>query len=216
MNAKSGEVDALGAPRWPTSRAWGQARRPGDRWRDENEDIESRREEAQRQIEALNGRIDALEEELAGIDAGRGPWAARRSEALRQQIAELTRADRRHRELQTGPTRPPLLEDPESLNAQYAQAQAGLAQIDAGIAQIDATLDKLEQGIIPGGYIEGIDEDTKLSDAKAQLEAARKQADSGFAQASQMLATARRSWPRPARNSTKSGRRPWRTPAWTA
>ena len=155
----------------------------------DGESLESRREETERQIAALDDRIAALDEELAALDAqGDGETGGDDEEiaALKQQIAALDaqidaleRSDAIRAAL--------MLSDPDALNAQYAEAQAGLAQLDAGIAKIDETLDKLNQGIIPAGYIEGVDEDTKLSDAKAQLEAARKQAQSGFAQAASAI-----------------------------
>ena len=157
-----------------------------DRANLEPADIESPpRAEAQRLIDSLNGRIAALQAEQTGVDQAVQTGVADPA-ALRQQISQLQEqidaleGSDAYKALT-------MAQDPESLKAQYAEAQAGLAQLDAGIAQIDATLEKLKQGIIPGGYIEGIDEDTKLSDAKAQLEAAREQADSGFAQASKML-----------------------------
>ena len=152
---------------------------------DDNENIESRRAEAQRQIDALDLRIAALNAELNGLDRLAASGNADPA-VLRQQISEL-QGQIEAVENSDAYKALALAEDPDALNAQYAQAQAGLAQLDAGIAQIDATLDKLKQGIIPGGYIDGIDEDTKLSDAKSQLESARKQADSAFAQAAAML-----------------------------
>ena len=51
-------------------------------------------------------------------------------------------------------------------------------------------LEKLNAGIIPGGMIEGVDEDTSLADARAQLESGRKQAEDGFAQAEAQLSDA--------------------------
>ena len=83
-----------------------------------------------------------------------------------------------------------LATDKDELNRQYAAAVEGKAQLDAGIAQIDAMLEKLNAGVIPGGMIEGIDEDTSLADAWAQLESGRKQAEDGFAQAEAQLSDA--------------------------
>ena len=185
ITTQSGQVDTL-------SQALEQARAQLQGRRDalatmtqNNEDIQSRLTEAQRQIEALNPQIAALDERLAAIAAtaasGNTVEALRQSVALlNEQIAAIEGSDA-YKALAA-------LEDPESLNAQYAEAQAGLAQLDAGIAQIDSALEKLNKGIIPGGFIEGIDEDTNLSDAKAQLENARRQADSGFGQASSQIA----------------------------
>ena len=147
----------------------------------ENEDIASRQAEAQRQVEALDARISALGEELDQLNASTADTEALRqqSAALQAQIDAIENSDTYKAAA--------LASDPEALNAQYTEAQAGLAQLDAGIAQIDGTLDKLKKGIIPAGYIDGIDEDTKLSDARTQLEAARKQAESAFSNASQKL-----------------------------
>ena len=50
------------------------------------------------------------------------------------------------------------------------------------IAQLDGVLAKLESGIIPGGMIEGVDEDTSIEDARAALSSARSQALSAFAE----------------------------------
>ncbi|MBQ8110777.1 MAG: efflux RND transporter permease subunit, partial [Clostridia bacterium] len=181
IEAQSGEVASL-AEALNADRATLEARRNAlTALEGDNTNIQSRREEAQRQISALDARIAALDTELAGLGQLAGSPEALRQTITRitDQITAIENSDE-YKALS-------LLNDPDSLNAQYAQAQAGLAQIDAGIAQIDATLSKLRQGIIPGGFIEGIDEDTKLSDAKAQLEAARKKAESAFSQAASQL-----------------------------
>ena len=150
----------------------------------DNADVESRRAEAQRQIESLNGRISTLEAELGGmsqaVENALDPDTLRQQIALLQGQIDALEGSDEYKALA-------LAQDPEALNAQYTQAKDGLVQLDAGIAQIDDTLEKLKKGIIPGGYIEGIDEDTNLADAKAKLQAARKQADSGFAQAAAMI-----------------------------
>ena len=51
-------------------------------------------------------------------------------------------------------------------------------------------LAKLESGIIPGGMIEGVDEDTSIEDARAALSSARSQALSAFASAESQLSSA--------------------------
>ena len=51
-------------------------------------------------------------------------------------------------------------------------------------------LAKLENGIIPGGMIEGVDEDTSIEDARAALSSARSQALSAFASAESQLSSA--------------------------
>ena len=183
IEARSGDIAQLAAA-LEADRATLEARRNAlAAMEGENADVQSRMEEAQRQIAALDERIVALELELAGLDQlPTGQDAA----SLRQAIAEINAqiAALESTDAYKGAS---MLENPEALNAQYAQAKDGLNQIDAGIAQIDATLDKLNQGIIPGGYIEGIDEDTKLSDARAQLEAAKRKANSGFSQAASQI-----------------------------
>ena len=153
---------------------------------DENADVESRKAEAQRQIDSLDARIALLRAEQTGMDQLVDSGAADPA-TYRQQIAQLqAQIDAFENSDQYKALA--MAEDPDALNEQYDQAKAGLEQLDAGIAQIDNTLDKLKQGIIPGGYIEGIDEDTKLSDAKDKLQDARRQAASGFAQAASKIA----------------------------
>ena len=55
---------------------------------------------------------------------------------------------------------------------------------------MNETLDKLNRGIIPAGFIDGVTEDTDIQQASQQLAAARAQAGDGFAQASSALADA--------------------------
>ena len=62
-----------------------------------------------------------------------------------------------------------------------------MTQLEAGIASIDTMLDKLNRGILPGGMIEGITEDTNLAEARQQLLDARAQAESAFSEASSAL-----------------------------
>ena len=152
-------------------------------------DIQGRIEEAQRQIESLNGRIVTLDGEIEDLSAQIAAGDSEALDGLKQNIAAL---DQSIQSIENSDAYKALqmIADPDSLNAQYAEAQAGLAQMDAGLAQMDDTLAKLKQGIIPGGYIEGIDEDTQLSDARAQLESARSQARTGFAEAEKQLADA--------------------------
>ncbi|MBQ3478254.1 MAG: efflux RND transporter permease subunit, partial [Clostridia bacterium] len=150
------------------------------------ESTQSRAEEALRQIESLQARIAALDAEIAGIDelirqsGGDSEALAKQITELNAQIAAIESSEAYQSAAQ--------IDDPEALNAQYAQAQAGLAEMDAGLAQMDAMLEKLKQGVIPGGFIEGIDKDTKLSDARQQLVNARSLAHSGFSEAEEKLA----------------------------
>ena len=153
------------------------------------ENVEVRIQAAQREIDTLNTRIATLDEEIESLNAQIDASGSEVVEDLRKRIAAL------EQQIQTIENSDAykaliMISDPDSLNAQYVAAQEGLAKLDAGIAQIDSTLDKLNQGIIPGGFIEGIDQDTKLSDAREQLESARKQAADGFAEAEAQLAEA--------------------------
>ena len=154
----------------------------------QGENLQSRRDEAQREIDRLNARIAAVDLEIAGIDqAISGGDAA--IEEMKKSLAQLDEAIAKiensdeYKALK-------LALDKDELNRQYAAAVEGKAQLDAGIAQIDAMLEKLNAGIIPGGMIEGVDEDTSIADARAQLESGRKQAEDGFAQAEAQLSDA--------------------------
>ena len=146
--------------------------------------IQGRIEEAQRQIAACDARIAELDAEIAELTEaieGSGDREALIAQiaALDAQIAAVKESDAYKAYL--------LISDSDSLNTQYAQAQLAVAQLQAGIESIDSMLEKLNQGILPGGMIEGIAEDTNLEDARQQLLDARAQAESGFAQASAAL-----------------------------
>ena len=146
--------------------------------------IQGRIEEAQRQIAACDARIAELDAEIAELTEaieGSGDREALIAQiaALDQQIAAVKESDAYKAYL--------LISDSDSLNTQYAQAQLAVAQLQAGIESIDSMLEKLNQGILPGGMIEGVAEDTNLADARQQLLDARAQAESGFAQASAAL-----------------------------
>lgn len=143
-------------------------------------------DEARREAAVLDARIAALDLEIEGLDALIEQLGSTDKEALKQQIAyyrqrieELEQSDA-YRAAQ-------LLQDPKALKEQYDQARQGVAMLDEGIATIDGYLEKLRQGILPGGMIDGINEDTKLSDARAQLTDARAKAVSGFADAAEMI-----------------------------
>ena len=146
--------------------------------------IQGRIEEAQRQIAACDARIAELDAEIAELTEaieGSGDREALIAQiaALDAQIAAVKESDAYKAYL--------LISDSDSLNTQYAQAQLAVAQLQAGIESIDSMLEKLNQGILPGGMIEGVAEDTNLADARQQLLDARAQAESGFAQASAAL-----------------------------
>ena len=146
--------------------------------------IQSRIEAAEKQIAACDARIAELDGEIAeltaAIEGGDGREALTAQIALLdRQIAEMKDSDAYRAYL--------AISDGAALEAQYAQAQAAVAQLEAGLAQLDEMLDKLNRGILPGGMIEGVAEDTDLAAARAQLEEARSQADSGFAQAASAM-----------------------------
>lgn len=81
-----------------------------------------------------------------------------------------------------------LQSDPAAAQAQLTELKNQLAQMDAGIAQMDSMIAKLNSGILPGGLVEGIDEDTNLDDALTQLYAAREQAETQFDSAEDQIA----------------------------
>ena len=153
-----------------------------------NEDIAARVEEAEAQIATLDQSVAALDEQIAAMDAmiagGQGDVSALAGQLslLEQGIQAL--------EASGVEQAAALLSDPKQLKAQYKEAQAGLKELDKGLETMNAMIDKLNQGIIPGGYIDGIDKDTKLSDAEDALKKARSQMESAFSQAESMLAKA--------------------------
>ena len=154
----------------------------------QGENLQSRRDEAQREIDRLNARIAAVDLEIAGIDQA----ISGGDEAIEEMKKSLAQLDEAIAKIENSDEYKALklALDKDELNRQYAAAVEGKAQLDAGIAQIDAMLEKLNAGIIPGGMIEGVDEDTNLADARAQLESGRKQAEDGFAQAEAQLSDA--------------------------
>ena len=81
-------------------------------------------------------------------------------------------------------------QNPESAQQQLAELKAALAQLDAGIAQLDGMIEKMNNGILPGGLVEGMDEDTNMSEALAQLKAGREQALSQFGSAESQISSA--------------------------
>ena len=147
--------------------------------------VEGRIQEAEREIARLDLRIAALDKEIEGLKKLTGGDGAA-AETLRAAIAEMDKAIEKIESSDEYKALKLALDDDER-NQQYAQAVQAKTQLEAGIEQIDSMLGKLEKGIIPGGMIEGIDEDTSLADAKDQLAEARRQAQSGFADAEQQL-----------------------------
>lgn len=146
--------------------------------------IQSRIEAAQQQIAACDARIAELDAEIASIQAqiesgnGRDELAAQLAQ-LDSQISAIRESDA-YKSYQ-------LLADSDALAAQYAQAQSAVSQLEAGLQSVNSMLDKLRRGILPGGMIEGMPDDTDLAAAREQLLAAREQAVSGFAEARSAL-----------------------------
>jgi len=146
--------------------------------------VQSRIEAAQKQIESCDARIAELDAEIADLNAqiqqsGMKDTLAAQLAQLDAQIAAIKESEAYQAYL--------MISDSAALEGQYAQAQAAVAQLQAGIASMDEMLDKLNRGILPGGMIEGVDEDTDLAVARQQLEDARGQVSSALAQASAQL-----------------------------
>ena len=155
------------------------------------EDTQERIAEAQRQIDAIDAELDELDATIAALEAGQLPDEERQAKiaALTEEIAALETSiaaiedSEAYRMLL-------LATDEDAYNQQYAALSAAQAQLSAGLAQLDGMLAKLESGIIPGGMIEGVDEDTSIEDARAALSSARSQALSAFASAESQLSSA--------------------------
>ena len=155
------------------------------------EDTQERIAEAQRQIDAIDAELDELDATIAALEAGQLPDEERQAKiaALTEEITALETSiaaiedSEAYRMLL-------LATDEDAYNQQYAALSAAQAQLSAGLAQLDGMLAKLESGIIPGGMIEGVDEDTSIEDARAALSSARSQALSAFASAESQLSSA--------------------------
>ena len=181
VNKKESALKALKEDRAAKQRAM-------DTLTDSSADVQSRVDEARSRAAALDERIAAVDQEISQIDAQLAAQSGDAGEIARQ-ITELD-AQIQAMEQAGVEQAAALLSDPEGMAENYAMAKAGLAEMDAGLETLDTTLNKLENGIIPGGYIEGIDEDTPLTEAHQQLADARAQMDSAFSQASSMISKA--------------------------
>lgn len=149
--------------------------------------VQSRIEAAQKQIEDCDRRIGELDAEIEALQSEAAGGSER--EQLEAQLAALNGQISAFRESDAYKAYL-MMADESALNEKYAMAQGAVSQLEAGIASIDAMLDKLNRGIIPGGMIEGIDEDTDMKAARAQLTSARSMAVDGFAEASSKIADA--------------------------
>ena len=157
----------------------------------DGEDTQQRIEEARRQIEAIDAEVETLDATIASLEAGRLPDDERAAKiaALSEEVSSLDASiaaiegSEAYKLLQ-------LAADEDAYAQQYAMLSEARAQLAAGLAQLDGVLSKLEEGIIPGGFIEGVDEDTSIEDARAALTSARSQALSAFASAESQLSSA--------------------------
>jgi|GEM_PF-6778 len=148
-------------------------------------DLSSRISAAEKEIESLDTRISSVDLEIEGLrQLGQGEGSA--AQAILERIAELDwrideiRSSDAYRALE-------LILDEDQRAQQYAQAVEGKAQLEAGIAQLDQAIEKLEAGVIPGGTIEGFDEDMTIAEAKSKLSSARSMALSAFSDAEAQL-----------------------------
>ena len=149
--------------------------------------VQSRIDAARAQMAEANLRIAGLDVEIAAITLAiesqeNGTQAEALSlmiSALDTQIAEIKESDAYMAYL--------ALANESELNASYAQLESAIAQLEAGISSIDSMLDKLNKGIIPGGMIDGVDEDTSIASAKEQLLSARAQALEAFEEAEETI-----------------------------
>lgn len=152
------------------------------------EDTSLRVQEAQRQIDRLNGEIAQVDQEIASLEAGLLTDAERDAQKaqIQQQIDQvdaaisaITSSDA-YRMLA-------LAADEDAYNRQYAELTQARAQLSQGIAQMDVLIDKLQSGVIPAGFVEGVDEDTPMAEAEEKLRAGRSAALAAFADAAAKL-----------------------------
>ncbi|MDO4356290.1 MAG: efflux RND transporter permease subunit [Clostridia bacterium] len=176
---KQAELDAL------------NARAVGDGDQAKLESAQQLLSQAQEELAANRALLATAEAELSAMKAAQDGGAA---DALNQQIAAIDAqiaAIRESQEYQAYLAWQQMQADPGALQAQRDELAANLAQLDAGVQQMDSMLEKLNAGILPGGLVEGMDEDTNMADALAQLRAARETALSKFGEAEGQLSEAK-------------------------
>ena len=147
--------------------------------------------EAQQQIDSINSRVEQLDASIALLDAGIAQAQQMDDNELKRTLSEsLANAEQAIAQIESSELYQAvrLMSDKEGRQAQYLQLQEAKAQLTAGIALIDEALGKLERGIVPGGYLPGIDEDMNLKSARAQLVSARAQAVAAMDEAAQQIA----------------------------
>ncbi len=146
--------------------------------------IQSRIDAALQTIEGCDARIAELNQEISDITD-----RLTHSDEIDALTAQIAQVDQQINAIQGSEAYKAwlLISDEGKLKDQYAQAQMAVSQLEAGLEQMNQMLDKLNRGIIPGGFIEGIANDTDIQQAAAQLSAARSQASDGFSQASSAI-----------------------------
>lgn len=135
--------------------------------------------EAQKALAENQAKLATAQQKLNEMQAAQGSEATQ----LKAQIAaidEQLKAIKSSEEYQAYLLWQQMQNDPSAAEKQLAEMKGQLAQIDAGIAQLDSMIEKMNNGILPGGMVEGMDEDTNMADALAQLYAAREQANTQF------------------------------------
>ena len=150
--------------------------------------IQGRIEAAQAQIADVQARIAQLDQEISDLNkAIENADSAKQAEKIREQIAAI---DAQIAAIKASDAYKAylMISDSSPLNQNYAQLQGAVAQLEAGIARMDSMLEKLNKGILPGGMIDGIDEDTNLAEARGELLAAREKALAGFDEAEDSIA----------------------------
>ena len=152
------------------------------------EDTSLRVQESQRQIDRLNGEIAQVDQEIASLEAGLLTDAERDAQKaqIQQQIDQVDAAISAITSSEAYQMLA-LAADEDAYNRQYAELTQARAQLSQGIAQMDVLIDKLQSGIIPAGFVEGVDEDTPMAEAEEKLRAGRSAALAAFADAAAKL-----------------------------
>lgn len=150
------------------------------------EAVQAKIDEAQRQVDAIDVEIAALDGQIAQLQAQLDEDTSRQQQELEAQIADV-QAQMAEIEATEAWQKLQGFSNIDQIASQYVQLLMAKQQLEEGIAQIDQTLETLKSGVIPGGMVEGIDQDTNLADARKQLEEAREQAVQGFAQGESVI-----------------------------
>ena len=133
------------------------------------EAVQAKIDEAQRQVDAIDVEIAALDGQIAQLQAQLDEDTSRQRQELEAQIADV-QAQMAEIEATEAWQKLQGFSNIDQIASQYVQLLMAKQQLEEGIAQIDQTLETLKSGVIPGGMVEGIDQDTNLADARKQLE----------------------------------------------